>query len=213
VSASPFARELALIEKPQLLPFEEAKLYGHNATHALAAYLGQVSNVPMMADLRQVDGLLQWLFDAFIEESGIALIRKYEGLDPLFTLQGYADYAVDLLTRMTNPILQDSSARVGRDPKRKLGWHDRLVGTLRLALSQQLEANRYAFGCCAALDVLGETPDMLEALWHTEIDHDVTNEHEQVAVFNLIAVAWQRYQQWQAEGRPALDVWWKSVTS
>ena len=29
----------AFLEKDDLLPFEEAKLYGHNATHALAAYL------------------------------------------------------------------------------------------------------------------------------------------------------------------------------
>ena len=29
----------AFIEKPDLLPFEEAKLYGHNAVHALMGYL------------------------------------------------------------------------------------------------------------------------------------------------------------------------------
>ncbi len=27
------------VEKPDLLPFAQAKLYGHNAGHALAAYL------------------------------------------------------------------------------------------------------------------------------------------------------------------------------
>ena len=36
---TPFARGIdVFIEKPDLLPFEEAKLYGHNAVHALAAF-------------------------------------------------------------------------------------------------------------------------------------------------------------------------------
>ncbi|MEM7735895.1 MAG: hypothetical protein AAF267_08900 [Deinococcota bacterium] len=214
VSASPFERELALIEKPQLLPFEEAKLYGHNATHALAAYLAQVLEVADMADLRAVDGLMQWLFDAFVQESGAALICKYEGIDPLFTPQGYASYARDLLVRMTNPVLQDSSARVARDPKRKLGWNDRLIGTLRLALSQQvngqqIDAGRYAFGCCAALDVLGEPYEMLETVWQP----DSPENDEKLAVLHLMEVALQRYQQWQAENRPALDIWWQKVAS
>ena len=36
-----FRRGITIFEeKDNLLPFEEAKLYGHNATHALAAYVG-----------------------------------------------------------------------------------------------------------------------------------------------------------------------------
>ena len=71
-------------------------------------------------------------------ESGEALIRKHAGKDRLFTPEGYREYALDLLERMTNPYLQDSVERVGRDPQRKLGWDDRLVGTLRLALQQNV---------------------------------------------------------------------------
>ena len=41
------------VEKEDLLPFEEAKLYGHNATHALAAYLGSLRGLGRIADLRQ----------------------------------------------------------------------------------------------------------------------------------------------------------------
>ncbi|MEM6431684.1 MAG: hypothetical protein AAF708_20770 [Deinococcota bacterium] len=208
VSASPFRRQLAFSEKPQLQPFEEAKLYGHNATHALAAYLAQVLEVRMMANLRDIDGIVPWLLDAFVQESGAALIRKYKGLDPLFTLAGYSAYAEDLLQRMTNPFLRDSSVRVGRDPKRKLGWHDRFVGVIRLSLSQQVDAGRYAFGCCAALDVLGEQYEVLEELWQP----DAPDERNKAAVLELITLAWARYQQWQAEGRPALDVWWANAT-
>jgi mannitol-1-phosphate/altronate dehydrogenase len=43
---APFERGLSVFEeKPDLLPFEEAKLFGHNATHALAAYLAALAGV------------------------------------------------------------------------------------------------------------------------------------------------------------------------
>ena len=44
-------------EKPDLLPFEEAKLYGHNSTHAVAAYLGAVLGVERIADLERISGI------------------------------------------------------------------------------------------------------------------------------------------------------------
>jgi len=161
----PFRRGIDVFEeKPDLLPFEEAKLFGHNATHALAAYLGRLLGARRVADLRDVPGLLDFLRAAFLEESGEALIRKHRGLDPLFTPEGYTEYADDLLARMTNPFLMDTVERVGRDPRRKLGWEDRLIGTMRLARAQDIEPRRYAIGAAAAFAALdgafleGEAP-------------------------------------------------------
>jgi mannitol-1-phosphate/altronate dehydrogenase len=48
-------------EKQDLLPFEEAKLYGHNATHALAAYVGAVRGVQRIADLVAIPGAMSFL--------------------------------------------------------------------------------------------------------------------------------------------------------
>ena len=141
-------------EKDDLLPFEEAKLFGHNATHALAAYLAALVGVKRMADLRSVPGFVPFLRDAFLLESGEALVRKHHGLDPLFTADGYREYANDLLERMTNPFLMDTVERVGRDPARKLRWDDRLVGTMRLALEQGIQPRRYAVGAAAAMVAL-----------------------------------------------------------
>jgi len=146
-------------EKDDLLPFEEAKLFGHNATHALAAYLAMIAGIPFIADLRQTP-VLPFLEQAFIEESGGALVRKYNGIDPLFTEPGYRLYVLDLLDRMTNPFLRDTAERVGRDPARKLGWDDRLIGTIRLALGQGVEPRRYALGAAAALTTM--QPSLLD---------------------------------------------------
>ncbi len=141
-------------EKDDLLPFEEAKLFGHNATHALGAYLGMQLGIRHMTDLRTAPGVVEFLRNAFVLESGQSLIRKHAGVDPLFTPEGYAHYADDLLVRMLNPHLMDTAERVARDTRRKLGWDDRLIGTLRLALSMDVTPRRYAVGAAAALDSL-----------------------------------------------------------
>lgn len=191
----------AFIEKDDLLPFEEAKLYGHNATHALGAYLGALLGAQRIADLPSIPGLLAFLRRAFIEESGASLIHRYPGLDPLFTPDGYAAYADDLLRRMINPCLADTVERVGRDVERKLGWDDRLVGTIRLGLAEGVRPVRYALGAAAALVKLDRTyltdptnpAERLAALW---------GEHSQdpqaVDVLELIREMLGRLRQWRA---------------
>ncbi|NIL97176.1 MAG: hypothetical protein GTO53_06380, partial [Planctomycetales bacterium] len=72
-------------EKADLGPFEEAKLYGHNATHALAAYVGRMLGITKMAELCDHQGMMPFLRSAFVEESGAALLKKYSGVDPQFT--------------------------------------------------------------------------------------------------------------------------------
>lgn len=167
----PFRRGIEVFEeKANLLPFEEAKLYGHNATHALAAYIGAVAGVPYIAGLQNAAGVMPFLQAAFLHESGAALIRKHSGVDSLFTPAGYRRYADDLLARMTNPHLQDTVERVGRDPQRKLGWDDRLIGTMRVALQQGITPKRYAFGAAAALATIphnGAAPDPAMLNLHT----------------------------------------------
>jgi mannitol-1-phosphate 5-dehydrogenase len=162
-----FNRGIAVFEEKQdLLPFEEAKLYGHNATHALGAYIGALIGVKRFADLVTFPGVMVFLRDAFIEESGKAMIRKNGDVDALFSAEGYAQYAGDLLSRMTNPFLLDTIERIGRDPVRKLGWNDRLIGTIRLVLSQGVEPLRYAMGAAAAIVAIDDMSSrQLERLW------------------------------------------------
>ncbi len=155
-----FRRSIGVFEeKPDLLPFEEAKLYGHNATHALLGYLARLRGLQFMADVCGEKDLLQMARAAFVEESGGALCRRHAGVDALFTPAGYAAYADDLLERMLNPHLRDAIDRVVRDPQRKLGWDDRLVGVMRAALSAGIVPERYALGAAAALRMLmGQSP-------------------------------------------------------
>ena len=202
----PFRRGLAVFEeKPDLLPFEEAKLYGHNATHAVAAYVGMILGVPRIAELCDVPGMMAFLRAAFVEESGAALIRRHAGVDPLFTPEGYAAYADDLLARMTNPYLGDTADRVGRDPARKLGWDDRLVGTMRVALSAGITPRRYALGAAAALatihPALLERDAPAEALLTPLWREAAPAASEQQRVVELIDGGLQLLRSWRAAGR------------
>lgn len=148
------------IEKEDLLPFEEAKLYGHNAIHALLAYLGLAKGYKKMTELKNDADLMKIASEAFINESGAALIKKYSDLgDELFTEPGYRCYAEDLLERMTNPYLEDTTIRAGRDIVRKLGYNDRIFGTMSLALDYGIEPVNMAMGAAAALCRLLSNPE------------------------------------------------------
>jgi len=167
-----FRRNITVFEeKNNLAPFHEAKLYGHNAAHALLGYLAHGRGYRFISEAAGDTALMALVRAAFLEESGRALIARHRGADELFTVPGYQAYADDLLARMINPWLRDTVARVIRDPCRKLAWSDRLVGTLRLALDAGLAPQRFARGAAAALDlVVAEPPartraDWLDALW------------------------------------------------
>lgn len=148
------------IEEEDLLPFEEAKLYGHNAIHALLAFLGAYKGYTKMKELKDDKKIMKIARDAFLNESGAALMKKYSDLnDELFTETGYKDYAEDLLERMTNPYLSDTIERAARDPVRKLGISDRIFGTMFLAIGHGIEPVNMAVGAMAGITVLLKKAD------------------------------------------------------
>lgn len=159
-----------LFVKDDLLPFEEAKLYGHNAIHFWLGIHGMGLGRKVMSELAGETELLRKARQAFVDESGRALCRKYEGVDALFTPDGFAGYADDLLVRMTNPFLADAIDRVIRDLPRKLSWNDRVIGAMRMVLEQGVEPELLAEGAAmAARAAYGDDPagvrKQLAELW------------------------------------------------
>jgi mannitol-1-phosphate 5-dehydrogenase len=165
-------------EKDDLLPFEEAKLFGHNAVHAVLGYLAWLRGYDVMSRIGEDPKLLAFGGDTLLLESGAALRAKHGGTgDPLFTETGYAAYAEDLLGRIINPWLLDRVERITRDPRRKLGWDDRLFGTMRLAMSQGIEPRRTALAAAAAVEFAREAEqrgsasprNFLNELWGRDV--------------------------------------------
>ena len=192
------------IEKPNLAPFAEAKLYCHNAGHALAAYLAHVLGFRRIDELRSRPDVIKFVRSAMLEESGIPLCARFAGVDPLFTPAGMRDYVDDLIMRMLNPFVRDTVTRVGRDPARKLGWDDRLIGAMRRALATGITPRRYALGAAAALFWLDVAPPQTEAyltgLWQAACP----DAQEERKVLHLIAEASQHLQTWMQQNFPKL---------
>jgi len=172
-----FRRKITVFEeKDDLLPFEEAKLYGHNAVHALLGFLARLRGYDVMSRIKGDEKLMALGRKVFLEESGAALIRRHAAAgDPLFTPAGWAAYADDLLERMVNPWLFDRVDRIIRDPARKLAWDDRLFGTMRRALEAGITPSGLALGAAAAVQyALSETNEggdlrgFLRRLWGEE---------------------------------------------
>ena len=162
----------AFIEKPDLDPFAITKFLGHNANHALLGYLAREQGLRFMHEAGDREDLMAFVQEAFLEESGVGLRHKYgEMADELFTEDGFCAYAKDAVIRMVNPFLRDPVARVTRDPARKLGWEDRLVGSMLLASEAGVKPNRLARGVGIALQCLcdqtgeGDPEAVLYDLW------------------------------------------------
>jgi len=155
-------------ERSELLPYEEVKLYGHNAVHAMLGYMAYLKGYQVMSQIGDDDVLLDMGREALVMESGAALIRKYGSLaDPLFTSEGFQQYADDLLARIVNPHLHDRVRRICRDPLRKLGYSDRLFGSIREALKNGITPLLLAQGALAALEFI-----MLERIVPNGISFD-----------------------------------------
>ena len=215
---SPFQRGIQVFEeKDNLLQFEEAKLYGHNASHALLGYIGALRSANLVHQVQEFAGVIPFVRDAFIRESGKPLISKYQGNDILFTEEGFREFAEDLIARMINPYLADSIDHVIRDPIRKLGWHDRLIGTMRLALTFGIPPVRYALGAAAALAALdAEYIDstrssrvILKEAW----DEESGGVHDQESIISMIDQARDKLKVWRDSGYPDLQRFFQDYTS
>jgi mannitol-1-phosphate 5-dehydrogenase len=177
-------------QKEDLLPFEEAKLYGHNAIHFMLACLGDYKGYTRMAELKKDRKIMQTARKAFLEESGQALIKKYSHLnEQLFTEAGYRDYADDLLERMTNPYLDDPVERIARDPVRKLGLDDRIFGTMQLALEQGIDPRNFALGALAGLSYILKKSDQLQL--PAELKFDSTDKMSEADIREILKWLWK----------------------
>jgi mannitol-1-phosphate 5-dehydrogenase len=144
-----------LREKRDLRPFAEAKLYGHNAAHALIAYLAGLAGLRTIAEAGRDERIMAAARRAYVREAGAAMIHRHGGSgEALFTPDGWRRHAEDILHRMACPNLHDPVSRVGRDAGRKLGWDDRLFGAMRLALDAGVAPAKLALGAAAGATAL-----------------------------------------------------------
>ena len=158
--------------KEDLDPFAISKFLGHNAIHALLGYLAKQQGIAYMHEAGKQKDLMEMVRSAFIDEAGAGLCKEFSQVsDPLFSEVGFCDYVDDALIRMVNPFLRDPVDRVTRDPVRKLGWEDRLIGSMKLACRAGVEPKILAKGAalalqCACVENKWDSPEIgLDEIW------------------------------------------------
>ncbi|TSJ90425.1 mannitol-1-phosphate 5-dehydrogenase [Gilliamella apicola] len=129
-----------------LMAFVERKLFTLNTGHAITAYLGFYNNITTIRDAILNDKIRKIVRGA-MEESGQVLIKRYQ-FDPV----KHQAYIEKILTRFENPYLHDDTARVGRQPLRKLGRGDRLIKPLLGTFEYHLGNQNLLIGIAAALN-------------------------------------------------------------
>jgi mannitol-1-phosphate 5-dehydrogenase len=121
------------------------KLYTFSAGHAAAAYLGALKGYHYVHTAVRDPEIRTAVRDA-MEEGRRGLARRYGP-----ELAGDRRELEAILKRFENAALDDPVLRVGRDPLRKLGREDRLVGAARLAAEAGVQPRRLALVAAAAM--------------------------------------------------------------
>ena len=107
---------------PDLMPFIERKLFTVNTGHLTVAYLGQLAGHPSISIALSDPHVLLYT-QRVLAETSLVLIAKH-GFDP----EEHSKYVKKTLSRLSNPAIDDSVERVGRQPLRKLSRNERLIG-------------------------------------------------------------------------------------
>jgi len=118
------------------------KLYIHNCGHAMLGYLGHLRGHTFGYEALE-DPAIRPLFEQALAESKRGIVAAYAGATPVdgtsedvpsvgVSVGWLEAHIADVVRRMANRALGDTIFRLARDPLRKLGPEDRLVGAARL---------------------------------------------------------------------------------
>ncbi|KAI5840960.1 mannitol dehydrogenase C-terminal domain-containing protein [Tricharina praecox] len=128
-----------------LVAYVQRKLFTLNCGHATTAYLGYLKGYATVDESLKDSEIEKIVHDAMVE-SGQALCKKHG-----FDFEEHKKYIEKIMNRFRNPYIKDDVARVGREPLRKLGPADRLVGPTKMAVEYGLPHANLIKGIAACL--------------------------------------------------------------
>ncbi|MEO6623226.1 MAG: hypothetical protein ABIN37_00115 [Burkholderiaceae bacterium] len=131
---------------PDFLGALERKLFTYNAINATVSYLGLLRGHRYLSEAAH-DPMILEVAQGVIDESGAAISAKHG-----YTREEQQAYGEQSLRKYQNRDIVDPLERQVRDPIRKLGRNDRLVGAACLALEYGIRPDNLALGIAAALE-------------------------------------------------------------
>ncbi len=125
--------------------FLERKIYTYNAANATVSYLGYLKGHTVLAEAGHDAEILEVVRGVY-RETGAALAARHR-----VSAEEQAALAAASLAKFQDRTIVDSIERNARDPIRKLGPSDRLVGAARLVLQYGGRPESLAISIAAAL--------------------------------------------------------------
>ena len=123
----------------------ERKLFTYNGGNATIAYLGVLRGHRYLSEAA-TDPMILEVAQGVYQESGAAICARHG-----YTAEEQAAFAQQSLSKYQDATIVDPLERNTRDPLRKLGRHDRLIGPACLALEYGIRPWHLALAIGAAL--------------------------------------------------------------
>lgn len=167
-----------------------SKLYIHNTPHCIAAYLSHLNNKQFLHEGMANKEIFNLVKNAMMEMSKtIVNLFKIE--------KDFVDwYSEKELLRFSNKLLFDPVSRVAREPFRKLGLEDRLIGAAQLSLMNGIKPNAIIKGILASFlyDEKGDKDNhiniLLNSLTKRQFLKVIIQLQEHEALFKLMIKEW-----------------------
>ena len=158
-----------------LAPYIERKLFTVNTGHASTAYFGFLAGHERISDAL-ADPTVAAAVERVLGETSALIVAKHG-----FSEEEQARYRATILERFRNPELPDTVERVGRQPLRKLGRHERFIGPAAdlAAMGRPVDGLVAAVGAALQFDVPAdpesvELRELLRTRTATAFVHEVT---------------------------------------
>ena len=135
--------ELRLIE--EFTGFLERKFYTYNAANGTTSFVGALLGYKYIADAAHDERILK-LLDGVYTETATALSKKHK-----FPFDEQWAFTRTSLRKLQDRNIVDYIERNARDPMRKLGKDDRLVGSARLCLEYGVKPEALATAIACAM--------------------------------------------------------------
>ena len=156
VGALPPIMGLKLI--PEFTGFLERKFYTYNAANGTTSFLGALLGYEKIADAAHDERILK-ILDGVYMETAQALSKKHH-----FPLDEQLAFTLTSKRKLQDYTIVDFIERNARDPIRKLGKDDRLVGSARLVLEYGIRPDNLCIAIAAAIHYVSPGDEFAEKL-------------------------------------------------
>ena len=129
------------------------KLFTYNCVNAMVCYIGHLAGYKWLADAANNPMIAELALQAG-RESSAALVTAYG-----FDTEEQHMWCTRALTKYQDKTIRDPIERNARDPVRKLGRFERLLGPIHLCMQHDLPHQTLLIGVAAALRYPGATMD------------------------------------------------------